>query len=147
VRHDPFKSFSGWNDTDYVKAEVEKAFAKGAHVSVKTLRRALSRLVADGYHGPIDEREWEAMAGYRMSVARARQIVAEAQQAELPTITLDDPDVGYACRGVNECDHPEHRDLDKPDAMFHTEPVELDRETLVDWYFGELKPIYGTAWL
>jgi hypothetical protein len=147
VRFDPFKSFSGWNDTDYVKAEVEKAFAKGAHVSVKTLRRALARVVADGVHGPIGERDWESISGYRMTMARARHIVGQAQAAELPTIYLDDPNVGVTCSGAEDCRHEDHDALEDPGPMFHSEPIEIDRSTLVEWYFGDLKPIYGTVWM
>jgi hypothetical protein len=145
LRTDPFKQFEGWNDTDWIKAEVEKAFAKGAHVAVKTLRRALRRLVADGYHGPIGDRDWEDMAGYRMSVARALDIVKRAQSANLPTVRLDDPDVGLACRGVEDCEHPDHAELNDDGRLFHTEPVEVDQNALVDWYFAELMPIYGMA--
>jgi hypothetical protein len=145
MRFDPFKSFSGWNDTEYVKAEVEKAFAKGAHVNVTTLRRALARIVADGVHGPIGDRDWEAISGYRMTMRRARDIVARAQDAELPTILLDDPDVGVTCSGAEDCRHDDHDTLGEPGPMFHNEPVEIDRGTLLEWYFGELKPIYGMA--
>ena len=50
--YDPFKVFEGWEDTTEIKAEVERAFAEGARVDVPTLRRALSRVVAEGYYGP-----------------------------------------------------------------------------------------------
>jgi hypothetical protein len=121
-RSDPFKPFAGWNDTDWVKGEVEKAFAKGAGVTVKTLQRALRRIVADGYDGPFNGRDWEEMDGSRMSMKRAVAIVRRAQDADLPTARLDHPDLGSMCHGAEDCDHPEHADLGAEGPMFHPEP-------------------------
>jgi hypothetical protein len=147
VAFDPFKRFEGWNETEWIKTEVEKAFAKGAHVSVKTLRRALNRVVADGHYGPIDDEEHEATMGYRMSMVRALDIIADAQEAELPAVRVDDPDHGYRCSGSDECQHEEHAAYDEPGPLVHTEPVEIERDALVRWYFDDLVPIYGTATL
>lgn len=147
MARDPLQPYAGWNDTDWIKAEIEKALAKAAHVSPKTLRRALRRVVADGYYGPIADREFEAMAGARMSMAKALSIIRQAQEAQLPTIRVDDPDSGYRCEGADECAHPNHTDLVDDGPMFHAEPIEIEDRTLVEWYFRELAPIYGSVWL
>lgn len=144
---DPLKPFAGWNDTDYIKAEVEKTLANTAGVTVKTLRRALRRVVVDGYYGPIADREFEAMDGARMSMERAVSIIRLAQDSGFPSVHVDDPDVGFRCEGASECQHADHEDLDEAGPMFHHEPVEIDGRRLVEWYFGQLAPIYGSAWL
>jgi len=140
-----WRHYDGWNDTTAIKEDVERAFAKGAHVTVPTLRRALARIVADGYHGPIGDREWEAMDGARMDMRRALAIVRAAVKAPLPTIELFDPDVGYTCEGAENCDHPIHGETDDAGRMFHTEPVAVDSDVFVRWYFRELLNIYGTV--
>ncbi len=132
---------------DWIKSEVEKAFAKGAHVTVRTLRRALRRVVADGYHGPIGDREWEQIDGSRMTLRRALDIVRAAQSTILPTVRVDHPDVGFRCAGSVDCEHADHDELGDAGPLFHSQPVEIDRTTLVEWYFGKLRPIYGTVWL
>jgi hypothetical protein len=147
VAFDPFRPFEGWNETEWLKTEVEKAFAKGAHVTVKTLRRALARVVDDGHYGPVDDAEYEATIGYHMPMVRALDIIADAQEAELPTVRLDEPDHGYTCSGIDECAHEGHEETGEPGPLFHTEQVEIEREALVSWYFDSLKPIYGTVWL
>lgn len=140
---DPFEPFKGWQDTDYLKSEVERAFAHGAHVTVETLRRALRRVVADGIHGPIGDREWEEMDGKRMPMKKAVEIVRAAQGAELPAIYVSSPDVGVVCGGAGECEHQDHRELSDDGPLFHEEPIEMDRQALLDWYFRDLIPIYG----
>lgn len=147
MRRDPFAPFAGWNDTDWIKAEVEKAFAKGAGVKVPTLRRALQRVVADGWHGPFSDRDWENVSGYRMTMKRALDILARAQAATLPDVRLDHPDSGASCDGAPDCRHPDHEEIGEDGPLFHAEPVEIDREELVAWYFGALQPIYGSVWI
>jgi hypothetical protein len=147
VSRDPLKSYAGWNDTNWIKAELEKALAKAAAVAPKTLRRALRRVIVDGYYGPIADREYEAMAGVRMSMARARSIIRRAQDAPVSTIYVDDPDSGYSCEGASDCKHPEHAELGDDGPMFHTEPVEIDGRKLTEWYSRELAPIYGSVWI
>lgn len=144
---DPLQPYAGWNDVDWIRTELEKALARAAHVTPKTLQRALRRVVVDGYYGPIADREFEAMDGMRMSLARAVSIIRQAQDAELPTIHVDDPDSGYRCEGANECEHSDHADFDEDGAMFHAVPIEIDSRALVEWYFRQLVPIYGSVWL
>lgn len=146
--HDPFQPFEGWQDTAPIKEQVEAAFAEGAGVDVPTLRRALARVTADGYYGPIADDLWEESVGGAMPMARARQIIRHAQEdAELPRVALSHPDLGHECGGVDECMHPDHTDLDEPGPLFHEEPVELSRVELTEWYFGALKSIYGTVYI
>ena len=59
---------------------------------------------------------------------------------------LDDPDVGFDCNGADDCSHEDHDEGDEG-PMFHTEPVELERDRLVEWYFADLSPICGTVWM
>lgn len=147
MARDPLEPFAGWNDTDLVKSEVEKALAKAAGVTPKTLQRALRRVVVDGYYGPIADREFEAMDGARMPMQRALSIIRRAQDAQLPAVHVDHPDSGYTCGGAAECEHPDHSELEDDGPMFHNVPVEIDDRALVEWYFRNLAPIYGTVWI
>jgi hypothetical protein len=147
MARDPLQPYAGWNDTDWIKAEVEKALAKEARVSPKTLQRALRRVVVDGYYGPIADREFEAMAGARMSMVKAVSIIRAAQDAPLPSVHLDDPDSAYRCEGADECQHPDHSELGDDGPLFHAGPIEIDGRLLIAWYFRELAPIYGSVWL
>lgn len=147
MARDLLESYAGWNDTDWIKTQLEKALSKAAGVTPKTLKRALRRVIVDGYYGPIADREYEAMDGGRMSMAKARSIIRRAQDASIEAIHLDDPDSGYRCEGTDECNHPDHADLDDTGRMFHSVPVEIDGRMLIEWYFRELVPIYGSVWL
>ncbi len=147
-RDDPFAPFEGWQETSEIKNEVERAFAKGAGVKVETLRRALSRIVVDGYYGPFEDSVWHETEGYSMPMKRAFEIVRQAQDdARMPTVTLTHPDQGYVCDGAASCSHDDHRDLGDEGPLFHEEPTELERKELIEWYFRKLRPIYGTVYL
>lgn len=148
MSRDAFAPFDGWQDTSEIKSEVERAFARGAGVRVETLRRAMRRIVADGYHGPFDDRAWQDSQGYSMPMSRAIAIVRRAQDdARLPDVSLTHPDQGHVCEGADSCSHDDHRELADDGPLFHEEPTELGRRELIEWYFRELKPIYGTVYL
>lgn len=140
---DPFAQFAGWEDVDAIKAAVEKSLARGAGVSVDTLRTALRRIVYDGHYGPVSDADWRNVDGTRMPLSRALRIVRAAKEADLPTVSLPHPDVGYLCGGAEECAHEDHELLGDNGPMFHQELVEIPREQLLGWYFGALRPIYG----
>jgi len=145
--NDPFATFEGWEDTDAIKASVEEELARGAGVSVDRLRAALRRVVWDGYHGPVSDRDWKSISGRTMPMRRAIEIIRAAQGADLPTVQLQHPDHGYLCDGSDSCLHEDHDQLEDPGPMFHQDPVEIDRSQLIEWYFAELRPIYGSVYL
>lgn len=140
---DPFAAFEGWEDVDGIKRDVEQTLARGAGVSVETLRTALRRLVYDGHYGPVSDADWRAIDGTRMSISRATKIVRAVQDAELPAVRLYDPDTGYLCDGAETCLHEDHEQLGDPGPLFHQEPIEISRADLLEWYFAALHPIYG----
>lgn len=140
---DPFAEFAGWDDVDSIKASVERALARGAGVSVDTLRTALRRVIYDGDYGPVSDADWRRIDGTRMTMSRARETIRAAQDAEIPTVRLDHPDAGYTCAGSETCGHEDHDLYADGDAMFHHDVVEIPREALLEWYFGALRPIYG----
>ncbi len=139
-----WRRYEDWNDTEALKEEAERAFARGAHVTVPTLRRALRRIVADGYYGPLGDREWEAMDGARMDMKRAIAIVRAAVGASVDSAIVFHPDSVWRCDGEG-CRHADHEGEDAHESMVHPEPVEIDSEALRRWYFRELLTIYGTV--
>jgi hypothetical protein len=141
-----WRRYEGWNDTDSLKAEAERAFARGAHVNVPTLRRALCRVVADGYYGPLGDREWEEMDGARMDMRRAIAIVRAAVGASVGSAIVFHPDSEWRCDG-DGCRHPDHAGEGEIEPMFHPEPIEIDADALRRWYFRELLAIYGTVFI
>ncbi len=143
---DPFAPYEDHDSAGvaYAKAAFEKALAKSAHVRVETLRRALARVSADGYCGPISDSAWAAEDGRPMPMHRALAILRGAMEASLPALAFEHPDVGYLCDGGEQCWHPDHADCGEDGPMFHAEPQHIDRGDYLGWYFGAIWQIYGT---
>ena len=119
-----------------------KEFAKEAHTTVPVLKRAYSRIVFDGYYGPVDDREWYRSDGHSMTMRRALALLRKALEHN-PYVSFYHPDVGQMCDGVQHCSHPDHEDADEPGPMFHEEEVVVDPHDIKREMFHGLIEIYG----
>ena len=143
-------------EPEFAKQEQERIwqeFAKAAGVDVITLRRAYSRIVYDGYYGPISDEEWHETEDHGdvpeldapMTMHRAQEILRAALDYE-PRVTYTHPDSGYACdgnEGRNTCHHVDHQDLQDNGPLIHEEPVDIEPHEIKKAYFGKLSAIYG----
>lgn len=120
-------------------------FADAAEVSVEVLKQAYSRVVSDGYYGPFNDEDWEECNGYIMPMARAERIMHDALLASI-YITYQHPDCGYVCEGGDECNHPDHQELEDDGPLSHCEYITIDMESIRRSCFGKIKTIYG-GWL
>lgn len=119
-----------------------KEFAKAAKTTPFMLRRAYSRIVFDGYYGPVADLDWKEAEGYRMPMAHARRLMRAALEHD-PYVSYYSPDHGQVCGGREFCTHPDHDDLDEPGPLFHEEEIVIDPYRLKAEMFHGLIEIYG----
>jgi hypothetical protein len=138
--NDPFKTMES-EDPEGVrqaKESVEQAYADAAGVSVEDLRIARGLIRIEGYYG-ISDGELNGM-----SFGQAKEICQKAlRNVVLPSVEYLDPTNGFYCAGFVECAHPDHKDVEDAGPIFHAEPVEIDSSALRDWYWHDIKPVYG----
>ena len=148
----PFEAASAW-DTGFAET-AEPAFRKAlmdaAGVDEKTWQAAYDRVVCDGNYGPISDADWNEQDGRKMRMSDAKRILREGYDGfSVPSgFKYELPDVGATCNGSHrrksgDCHHSAHRDLREYGPMFHSETLEIERDTYLRWYFSAITEIYG----
>ena len=122
-------------------------FAKKAGTNAQELKKAYSRIVFDGYYGPVPDEEWniahetEEDTGH-MSMALARSLLRKALDHD-PHVTFFHPDIGCSCGGAEHCNHPDHEATEDNGPMFHEEECTVDPYEIKRELFHGLIEIYG----
>jgi len=111
-------------------------FAEKAGATLQELKRAYSRVVFDGYYGPVSDEEWN------ISMAHARELMRKALDHN-PHVTFFHPDIGCSCDGAEHCTHPDHEATEDDGPMFHEEECTVDPYEIKRELFHGLIEIYG----
>ena len=122
-----------FEDDPALKGHLWEEFAKAADTTPQELKKAYSRVVADGFYGPLPDE------GCSMPFMDARSLLRKALQ-HTPAVTAIAA-CAWTCNGSHECNHPDHDEEDGP--MCHDEEYEVEPETVKKEMFHGIVEIYG----
>jgi hypothetical protein len=113
-------------------------FATEAGTTLQELKKAYSRIVFDGYYGPVPDGEYDE----EMPMMRALELMRKALEHN-PHVTFFHPDVGCSCDGAEHCHHPDHEATGEEGPMFHEEECTVDPYEIKRELFHGIIEIYG----
>lgn len=120
-------------------------FAAEAGTTLQELKKAYSRIVFDGYYGPVPDDTYEEAFVTEpppMTMVRARELMRKALDHN-PHVTFFHPDIGCSCDGAEHCTHPDHEVTEDDGPMFHEEECTVDPYEIKRELFHGLIEIYG----